>query len=73
MTPDNLAPVALDPVDAMEIAEACQFLAYWLTAAAPEVAASLDQHVGCPGYHFDLRDDLARFAEALVAAKPVVR
>lgn len=73
VSPVDLSPVGLDPTDAVEIAEACEFLAQWLRTAPPAVAASLDRFVARPGFHHDMGDDLIRFAELLMAARPVAR
>jgi len=69
---DDFTPiVALHPLEAVELAELCSFVVVWLTGADPAVAASLDRYVGTPGYSlFELRDDLARWAELLTSRRP---
>ena len=72
MSPDDDPRIALDQLDALELAELCSFVAHWLTGADPSVGASLERFVGSPGYSiFELRDDLARFAEVLMTTKPL--
>ena len=60
--------VTIDAVDAVELAEICEFLADWL-AANPAGAASYDRHVGHPGQAAELRADLARLANLLMTAE----
>jgi hypothetical protein len=69
---DDFTPiVALHPLEAVELAELCSFVLVWLTSADPAVAASLNRYVGTPGYSlFELRDDLARWAELLTGRGP---
>jgi hypothetical protein len=68
VTPTTMTSVVIDAVDAIELAEICEFLDEWLTAD-PAAAASYDRHVGRPGQADELRTDLARLAGALMTAK----
>jgi hypothetical protein len=64
----ELAPVTLQPDDAVELAEMLEFLIAWLDATDQRLDLELLRHtVG--GYHFDeLLADLARFAFLLGGA-----
>ena len=65
MTPE---PVTIDALDAIELAEACEFLADWL-AADPAATASYDRYVGRPGQAGELQADLARLAGVLMTTE----
>jgi hypothetical protein len=64
--------VAVAAVDAIELAEICEFIAGWL-GADPDAAAGYDRHVGRAGSTVELRSDLARLAAALTTAPAVTR
>lgn len=64
----NPETVTIDAVDAVELAEACEFLADWLATDAA-AAASFDRHVGRSGQAVELRTDLARLAGVLMTAE----
>jgi hypothetical protein len=61
----------IDQLDAIELAETCEFLAQWL-AVSPDAASSYDRHVGRPGSAQDLRDDLLRL-KTLIETAPGTR
>lgn len=58
----------LDVIDAIELAEILDYIAEWLTDAAPAVTASLEDHGGGPGAQEILLEALARHREALLTA-----
>lgn len=60
--------VTIDALDAIELAEVCEFLAGWL-AAEPVAAAGYDRHVGHPGQAVELQADPARLANLLLTAE----
>jgi hypothetical protein len=70
MSEQSIPMIALNQAEAAELAECCEFLAQWLTAASPAVAASLDARIGMPGSLFEVRDDLIRFSQLLVSRRP---
>lgn len=56
-------PVALDPVDAVELGELLEFLIGWLDRDGGCLARSFSHFVGVPDYDIDaLRADLSRFS-----------
>lgn len=57
-------PVALDPVDAVELGELLEFLIGWLDQdESGHLVGSFSRFVGADGYDLDaLRADLAKFA-----------
>ena len=70
MSDDAVPTVGLDQADAAELAELCAHLAGWLSHAPDAVAASLDRYAGTPGWRFELRDDLLRWAKRLETREP---
>ena len=72
MSEVTIPTVALDELDAEELAEICQFVADWLWVVPEEVAASFEAFVGSPHYPLrELRHDLASWAERLLALRPL--
>ena len=65
---DDPEGVALDALDASELAEVLDYIGEWLSDAPPEVIASLDGHGGGPGARELLLEALARQGRALAGA-----
>lgn len=64
--------VAVAAIDAIELAEICEFLADWM-AGDPDTAAGYDRHVGQAGIAVELGADLRRLATVLTDAPAVNR
>jgi hypothetical protein len=70
MSEPTIPTIGLDFSEALELAEICELLAQWLTAADEAVAASLKAHTGVEGLRFELRDSLASWAQLLLSRGP---
>ncbi len=70
MSAPDTTRVALDALDAIELAEICEHVHDWL-AAAPDAAASYDKYIGVAGQAAEFRRDLHRLAQILVT-RPLV-
>jgi hypothetical protein len=66
MSEPRIPTIGLDFCEALELAEICELLAWWLTSADEAVAASLEARTGVEGFRFELRDALASWAQLLV-------
>lgn len=64
--------VTLDQLEAVELAEMCEFLDHWL-AADPKAAGSYRSFVGVDDADEDLRTALQHFAALLMVAPPETR
>ncbi len=60
--------IGVEVVDAVELAEVLDYIAEWLTDAAPSVTASLGDHGGGPEAPEVLLEALARHSRALLGA-----
>jgi len=69
MSEPTIPTIALDFCEALELAEICELIAWWLTSADEAVAASLEARTGVEGFRFELRDALASWAQLLVTRK----
>jgi hypothetical protein len=70
MSGESTPVVGLDPAEALELSELCEFMAQWLSQAPPAVTASLNARTGSEGYCFELRDELLRWSQLLVTRGP---
>lgn len=70
MSASDTPIVGLDQLEAIGLAEICEFIDAWL-AAAPDAAASYDRYVGRAGSADELQRELRRLAELLATTPPV--
>jgi hypothetical protein len=70
-TDTEITMVAVDMLDAVELAEICEYLRDWIGGAPPAVSSSLARFGG-PDAQTILLDALARLADTLMRAVPTV-